>query len=131
MSRTDLVSDAFTMIRNAIQVKKEEVMIPYSRTTLRIIEILKQEGYIDNFKEIELFRHKTIKVYLKYDGKKSVLSVIKRVSTPGRRIYAKKKTLPEVNQGYGIAIVSTSNGIFTDKEARKIGVGGEVIGYVW
>ncbi|MCD6229106.1 MAG: 30S ribosomal protein S8 [Candidatus Omnitrophota bacterium] len=131
MSRTDLLADAFTMIRNAVRAKKEEAIIPHSKILLRIIEILKSEGYIENFKEMDVPPRKMIKVYLKYDGKKSAINDIQRISKPGRRIYAKRKNIPRIFQGYGIAIISTSKGILTDKEARKEGIGGEVIGYVW
>lgn len=131
MSRTDLLSDAFTMVRNALMAKKEEVLIPYSKVLFKIAEILKREGYIDNFKEIDTLTYKMIKLYLKYEGKKSVINDIQRVSKPGRRIYTKKKNMSSVLQGYGIAIISTSRGILTDKEARRMGVGGEVIGFVW
>ena len=132
MSRTDLIADAFTIIRNAARVKKEEVLIPYSKLLVKIMEILKREGYIENFKELDIpGRFKMIKVYLKYEGKKSVINDIQRVSKPGRRIYVDKKNIPRVLQGYGIAIISTSSGVLTDKEARKLGVGGEYIGYVW
>ncbi|MCD6583444.1 MAG: 30S ribosomal protein S8 [Candidatus Omnitrophica bacterium] len=131
MSRTDLLADAFTIIRNGIRAKKEEVIIPYSKTLLKIIEILKNERYIENFKEMDVPPRKMIKVYLKYDGKKSAINDIQRISKPGRRIYTKRKNIPHILQGYGIAIISTSKGILTDKEARKEGIGGEVIGYVW
>ena len=132
MSRTDLIADAFTTIRNAVRVKKEETLIPYSKLLLKIMEILKREGYIENFKELDIpGRFKMIKVYLKYQGKKSVINDIQRVSKPGRRIYVDKKSIPRVFQGYGVAIISTSCGVLTDKEARKLGVGGEYIGYVW
>ena len=132
MSRTDLIADAFTIIRNAARVKKEEALIPYLKLLVMIMEILKREGYIENFKELDMpGRFKMIKVYLKYEGKKSVINDIQRVSKPGRRIYVDKKNIPRVLQGYGIAIISTSSGILTDKEARKLGVGGEYIGYVW
>ncbi len=132
MSRTDLIADAFTIIRNATRAKKEEALIPYSKLLVKIMEILKREGYIENFKELDIpGRFKMIKVYLKYEGKKSVINDIQRVSKPGRRIYVEKKNIPHILQGYGIAIISTSSGILTDKEARKLGVGGEYIGYVW
>ncbi len=131
MSRTDLLADAFTIIRNGIRAKKEEVIIPYSKTLLKIIEILKNERYIENFKEMDVPPRKMIKVYLKYDGKKSAINDIQRISKPGRRIYTKRKNIPHILQGYGIAIISTSKGVLTDKEARKEGIGGEVIGYVW
>ncbi len=131
MSRTDLISDVFTIIRNASRAKKEEAYIPHSNSVLKICEILKKEGYLENFKEIDLEKFKKIKVYLKYEGKKSLISQIKRVSSPGRRTYAKNKRIPSTLRGYGITIVSTSSGILTGREAKAKGVGGEVIGKVW
>ncbi len=131
MSRTDLISDALTIIRNAYQVHKEESIIPYSKMLVGILDILKREGFIENFKVMEMGNTKSIKVYLKYDGKKKAISNIKKISKPGRRIYVSKDEIPEVLSGYGIAVMSTSHGIITNKEARKIGVGGEVICYVW
>lgn len=131
MSRTDLVSDVFTIIRNAARARKEDTYIPHSKFVLKICDIFKKEGYLENFKEVDLENFKKIKVYLKYDGKKSVIRQIKRVSSPGRRVYAKNKDIPSVLGGYGFAIISTSQGIFTDKEARAKGLGGEVIGMVW
>lgn len=131
MSRTDLVSDGFTIIRNAARARKEETYIPHSNLLLKICDILKKEGYLENFKEVDLKSFKKIKVYLKYDGKRSVIEQIKRVSSPGIRVYAKQKDVPSVLRGYGIAIISTSLGMLTDKEAREKGVGGEVMGMVW
>jgi small subunit ribosomal protein S8 len=131
MGRTDLLADAFTMIRNAVRARKEEVLIPYSKTLQKISQILKEEGYIENFKEIDTPSFKMIKIYLKYENKKSAVSDIQRISKPGRRIYVGKKNIPQVLQGYGIAIISTSKGIVTDKQAKELGVGGEVLGYVW
>lgn len=131
MSRTDLVSDVFTIIRNAARARKEDTYIPHSKFVLKICDIFKKEGYLENFKEVDLENFKKIKIYLKYDGKKSVIRQIKRVSSPGRRVYAKNKDIPSVLGGYGFAIISTSQGIFTDKEARAKGLGGEVIGMVW
>ncbi|UCC95439.1 MAG: 30S ribosomal protein S8 [Candidatus Omnitrophota bacterium] len=131
MSRTDLLSDAFTIIRNANKAKKEETLIPYSKSLLKICEILKNEGYLENYKEIDLGTFKKIKVYLKYSGKKSTLTQIKKVSTPGRRTYVGRDNIPSVLQGYGIALISTSSGIITDKEAKAKGIGGEFIGMVW
>ena len=131
MSRTDLIGDAFTIIRNAIGVKKDEAFIPYSNILLKICEILKNEDYLENFKEIDTGSFKKIKVYLKYDGKKSAIEQIKRVSTPGRRVYVAKKNVPQVLQGFGVGIISTSSGIFTDKQTREKGIGGEFIGMVW
>lgn len=131
MSRTDLISDAFTIIRNAFKANKEDTYIPYSNSLARICEILKKEGYLENFKEVELERFKKIKIYLKYAGKKSVISQIKKISSPGRRVYTKKKDIPVTLNGYGVTLISTSRGIFTDKEAKAKGIGGEVIGMVW
>jgi small subunit ribosomal protein S8 len=131
MSRTDKIADAFTIIRNAAGVKKEDALIPYSGALHRICEILKKENYIENFKEIDLGHIKKIKVYLKYLGKKCALTQIKKVSRPGRRLYVKKEKVPSVLRGYGLALLSTSDNIMTDKEARQKNLGGEVIGMVW
>jgi small subunit ribosomal protein S8 len=131
MSRTDLIADAFTIIRNAARAYKEEVFIPYSNILSKICQILKEHEYIENFKEAETKSFKQIKVYLKYDGKKSVISQIKRVSRPSRRIYKKKDENFSVLGGYGLSIISTSKGIFTDKQVKKEGLGGEVIAMVW
>ncbi|UCD15249.1 MAG: 30S ribosomal protein S8 [Candidatus Omnitrophota bacterium] len=131
MSKTDFLGDAFTVIRNAGRAKKEEVLVPWSNLVLSVCKILAKEGYIENFKEIDLGRFKKIKVYLKYDRKKSAFATLKRVSKPGRRIYVQSRGVPLVLKGYGIAIISTSSGILTDKEARQKGVGGEVLGMVW
>lgn len=131
MSRTDIIADAFTIIRNAVGVKKEDTLIPYSKVLVKICELLKREGYIENFKEVDLGSFKSIKVYLRYDNKKSVLSQIKRVSKPGRRIYLKRQAVPSVLRGYGVGIISTSSDILSNKEAREKGLGGEYIGMVW
>jgi len=131
MSRTDLIADSFTIIRNAAKVKKDDALLPYSKIVFKICDILKREGYLENFKEVDLGHFKNIKVYLKYDGKNSVISQIKKVSKPGRRIYIDKTKIPSVLNGYGIALISTSSDIMTDKEAREKGIGGEYIGQVW
>ncbi|MDD5669749.1 MAG: 30S ribosomal protein S8 [Candidatus Omnitrophica bacterium] len=131
MSRTDLIADNFTMIRNAIMAKKENVDIPASNMTKAILDILKREDYIDNFKLIEDKKQGILRVYLKYLGKKSAIRNIQRVSRPGLKMYVQSKKVPEVLRGRGLAIVSTSKGILTDKEAREQGVGGELIGYIW
>ncbi len=131
MSRTDLVADSLTIIRNAFRVKKEEALIPCSKVMLGIVNILKEEGYIDNFKEIELGKIKKIKVYLKYQRKKSAITQIKKISRAGRRTYVDKDNIPNVLSGYGLAIISTSRGIISNKVARKRGLGGEVVCYVW
>ncbi len=131
MSRTDLIADAFTIIRNAAKVKKDDAIIPYSKVVLKICDILKREGYLENYKEVDLGKFKNIKVYLKYDGKKCVISEIKKVSKAGRRIYVNRAKIPSVLKGYGIALISTSSDILTDKEAREKGIGGEYMGLVW
>jgi len=131
MSRTDLISDAFTIIRNASKAKKEEAYVPYSNSLLRICEILKNEGYLENFKEVDLEGFKKIKVYLKYEDKESIITQIKKISSPGRRVYAKRKSIPSALDGYGVTLVSTSEGILTDRQAKERGVGGEVVGMVW
>ncbi|MFO8053043.1 MAG: 30S ribosomal protein S8 [Candidatus Omnitrophota bacterium] len=131
MSRTDLIADAFTIIRNATKVKKQEVFIPYSNSLSKICEILKEHEYIANFKEAETKNFKQIKIYLKYDGKKSVITQIKKASRPSRRIYKKKDENLSVLGGYGLAIISTSRGILTGNQAKKESLGGEVVGMVW
>ena len=131
MSRTDLISDAFTVIRNASTAKKEEAYIPFSKSVLKICEILKKEGYIENYKEIDLEKFKKIKVYLKYEGRKAIIQQIKKISKPGRRVYVEGKKVPFALQGYGVTIMSTSSGMLTDKEAKEKGIGGEVVGMIW
>ena len=131
MSRTDLIADVFTMIRNAMMAKKNNVDVPASNTIKSILEILKKESYIDNFKLIEDKKQGIVRVYLKYLAGKPAIRNIKRVSRPGLRYYVRSKSVPSVLRGRGIAIVSTSKGIITDKEARDLGVGGEIIGYIW
>jgi len=131
----DTVANAFTIIRNAYRAKKEETTIPYSRLLFNIVEILKREGYIENYKEIEISslkkKIKTIKIYLKYNNKRPVLSNIKRVSKQSQRIYFGYKDIKPILNGYGIGIFSTPLGILTDKEVREKKVGGELIGIVW
>jgi len=131
MSRTDLIADAFTMIRNAVMAKKENVDIPASGALKSILEILKREDYISNFKLIEDKRQGILRIYLKYIDTKPAISNIKRISKPGLRVYVKRDKIPSVLRGRGLAIISTSKGVFTDKEARTQGVGGEVIAYIW
>ncbi len=131
MSKTDLISDAFTMIRNASGAGKEEALVPYSNVLFKVCEILKEQGYIANFKKTEAENFSQIKIYLKYEGKKSVINQLKKVSRPSRRVYKKKDEIPSVLRGYGVAIISTSEGILTDSQARDKRLGGEVIGMVW
>ena len=131
MSRTDLIADVFTMIRNAIMAKRESVDVPASNTIKSILEILKMESYIENFKLIEDKKQGLVRIYLKYIAHKPAIRNIKRVSRPGLRAYVNRHKIPSVLRGRGIAIISTSKGIMADKQARELGVGGEVIGYIW
>ncbi len=131
MSRTDLVADAFTIVRNAIMVSKENVDIPASKMLKSILEILKKEDYIDNFKLIEDKKQGILRIYLKYLAGKSAIRHLERVSRPGLRLYVKHKKVPLVLRGRGLAIISTPKGIITDREAREQGLGGEVIAYIW
>lgn len=129
---TDPIADMLTRIRNAINVKHESVSIPASNEKRAIAKILLDEGYIRGYEETEEGGKKNIVVALKYDETgDSIIQGLKRISKPGLRIYAQKDKLPKVLSGLGIAIVSTNKGIVTDKEARKLGVGGEVLAYVW
>lgn len=131
MSKTDSIADSFTIIRNAVAIRKDDVIIPYSRLLLKICEIFKKEGYIENFTETELSSFKKIKVYLRYEGKKRVIRQLRRVSKPGNRVYVRGKRIPYVLNGYGLGLISTSKGILTDREARENCIGGEYIGKVW
>jgi small subunit ribosomal protein S8 len=131
MSRTDLIADVFTIIRNAILIKRDVVDVPASNNIKEIMAILKKNEYIDNFKIIDDKKQGQVRVYLKYIAGKSAIRNIKRISKPGLRVYAKGKKVPSVLRGRGIAIISTSKGVITDKEAKELGVGGEVIGYIW
>ena len=131
MSRTDLIADVFTIIRNALLIKKDIVDVPASSNIKEIIAILKKSEYIDNFKLIEDKKQGLVRVYLKYMAGKPAIRNIKRVSKPGLRVYVNGKKIPTVLRGRGIAIISTSKGVITDKEARELGVGGEVMGYIW
>lgn len=129
---TDPIADMLTRIRNALQARKEEVEIPSSKIKVRIAEILKEEGYIKGFRVIPDNKQGVLKVFLKYDEYgEPVISGLQRVSKPGRRVYVSKEKIPRVMGGLGIAILTTSRGLMTDREARKAGVGGEVICYVW
>ncbi|MGE5308955.1 MAG: 30S ribosomal protein S8 [Deltaproteobacteria bacterium] len=131
MSRTDLIADTFTMVRNAIMAKKENLDVPASKITAAIFEILKKENYIDNYKLIEDKKQGILRIYLKYNGKKSAIKAIRRVSKSSLRVYAEKHKIPTVLRGKGLAILSTSKGLVTDREAREMGVGGEVIAFIW
>jgi small subunit ribosomal protein S8 len=119
------------MIRNAIMAKKDNLDVPASRTIKSILEILKNEEYIDTFKLIEDKRQGVFRIYLKYFSGRPAIRNIRRVSRPGLRVYVKNDKIPSVLRGKGMAIISTSKGIITDKQARQESIGGEVIGYIW
>lgn len=132
MVMTDPIADFLTRIRNANSVGHKTVSIPASNAKLALAEILKEEGFIKGFEVIEDNKQNEIKIQLKYGrNDEKVITGIKRISKPGLRIYAKADEVPRVLNGLGIAIISTSNGIITDKQARQQGVGGEVVAYVW
>ena len=133
MATNDTISDMLTRIRNACQVKHSSTNVPTTRMTRSIAEVLKSEGFIQSFEETGEGVNKELVISLKYKGKtrQPIISKVKRVSKPGLRVYSTSKELPRVLGGIGIAIVSTSRGIMTDREARKQGVGGEILCYVW
>lgn len=129
---TDPIADMLTRIRNALTAKHEDVLVPASTVKEAIAEILLDEGYIKSYDIREDGVAKYIHIDLKYGpNKQRVITGLKRISKPGLRIYARKDQLPKVLNGLGIAIISTSRGIMTDREARKQGVGGEVLAYIW
>jgi len=132
MTTTDPIADMLTRIRNANSSKHKTVDIPASNIKLGIAEILFKEGYIASFEEIKDDNQGIIRITLKYDEKGTrVIDGLRRISKPGLRIYASKDELPRVLNGLGIALISTSKGIMTDKKARELGIGGEVLAYVW
>lgn len=132
MQITDPIADMFTRIRNANSSKHESVLVPSSKMKLAIAKILNDEGYIAGYEVIDDNKQGMIKITLKYGANKSkVITGIKRVSKPGLRVYAGKEDMPRVLRGLGVAIVSTSKGIMTDKEARKLNIGGEVLAFIW
>jgi len=132
MTMTDPIADMLTRIRNANLVKHESVDIPASNLKKSLANILLEEGFIKGFDVIEDGKQGLIRVQMKYGpSRERVITGLKKISKPGLRVYAKKDEIPKVLGGLGIAVISTSNGVITDKEARKLGVGGEVICYVW
>ena len=132
MNTTDPIADMLTRIRNANSAKHKTVDVPASKIKIAIAEILFKEGYIKSFEVITDEAQGIIRITLKYDEKGTrVIDGIKRISKPGLRVYAGKEELPKVLNGLGIAIISTSQGLKTDKEAREAGVGGEVLAYIW
>ena len=133
MTMSDPIADMLTRIRNANTAKHDTVDVPASKMKLAIADILVDEGYIAKYDLVEDGNFKNMHITLKYGANKNdkVITVIKRISKPGLRVYANKEELPKVLGGLGVAIISTNQGVITDKEARKLGVGGEVLAFIW
>ena len=133
MTMSDPIADMFTRIRNANTAKHDTVDVPASKMKIAIADILVDEGYITKYDLVEDGNFKTMRITLKYgaDKNEKVISGLKRISKPGLRVYANSEDMPKVLGGLGTAIVSTNKGVITDKEARKLGVGGEVLCFVW
>jgi len=131
MSLTDPIANTLTLIRNAGRAHHESVDVPSFKMAKSIVEILKQDGYIENYRLSEDGKQGLIRVYLRYHNNEPVIANLKRVSRPGFRVYAKKDKIPYVLRGRGLAIISTPTGVLNDKQARELRVGGEVVCYVW
>ena len=133
MTMSDPIADMLTRIRNANTAKHDTVDVPASKMKIAIADILLNEGYITKYDIVEDGNFKNIRITLKYgkDKNEKIISGLKRISKPGLRVYASKEEMPKVLGGLGIAIVSTNKGVVTDKEARQLGVGGEVLAFVW
>jgi small subunit ribosomal protein S8 len=131
MAVSDPIANMLTSIRNAQKVRKDTVDVPASKLTEKILVIFKQDGYIEDYRLLKDNKQGVLKVYLKYENKKPVISGIKRVSRSGLRVYAGITEIPRVLNGLGTAVISTSKGIVNDKEARKLKIGGEVLCYIW
>lgn len=128
---TDPIADMLTRIRNAQNIRSAEVLIPYSKVKFELGNILHKEGYIDNIEISEKEGSKFIKINLRYNNDEPAMKFLKRISSPGKRIYKDKNSLPWVMQSTGIAIISTSQGLMTDRQARAKGIGGEVMCEIW
>lgn len=128
---TDPIADMLTRIRNANQMRYKEVEVPASKIKIEIARILKEEGFISDYKVKKSNVQDILVLYLKYSDKERVITGLKRISKPGLRVYAKAEEIPTVLSGLGIAIISTSKGMMTDKDARKNSLGGEVLAYIW
>ena len=133
MTMSDPIADMLTRIRNANTAKRDSVDIPSSKMKIAIANILVEEGYVEKYELVDNGNFKDIRIFLKYTANKSerIISGLKRISKPGLRIYASREELPRVLGGLGTAIISTNSGVITDKEARKLNVGGEVLAFVW
>ena len=132
MTMTDPIADMLTRIRNAAMVSHETVDVPASKLKVQLAKLLKEEGFISDYEVKEEGKFKVISITLKYDAnRKPVITKLERISKPGLKVYAKADALPRVLNGLGIAIISTSKGLMADRDARKAGLGGEVVAYVW
>jgi len=131
MSMSDPIASLLTNIRNALQAKKETLDFPASKMSGRILEILKNDGYIEDFRLMKNTTQGSYKIYLKYENKKPAIIGLKRISKPGLRVYAGADKLPKVLSGLGTAVLSTSKGVMSDRDARQQKVGGEVVCYIW
>ncbi len=131
MVTTDPIADLLTRIRNAVTARHETVSIPASKMKKSIVDILVEEGFVTSGDIVEENGHNNIKVVLKYVGNKNAITSLKRISKPGLRVYCGCEDLPKVLGGYGIARISTTRGVMTDKKARELKLGGEVLAYVW
>lgn len=131
MSLNDPISNLLTIIRNGTRARKETVDVPASKLTQRILEIFKNEGYVEDLKLMKTNAQGSFKVYLKYENKKSLITGLKRISKPGLRVYKQNNEIPRVLNGLGTAVISTSKGVVDDREARKMNVGGEILCYIW
>lgn len=132
MTICDPIGDMLTRIRNAIMVRHDSVMVPASKIKLAIAKILREEGFIKDYEVVRGKPHRTIKIHLRYDDKNQpILTGVERISKPGLRIYSQNREIPRVYGGMGIAILSTPRGVMSGQEARKQGMGGEILCYVW
>ena len=132
MLSTDAIADMLTRMRNALRVKHVDVTVPVSKEKKEIARILLEEGYINGFEVVENGKFQDLLISLKYDNEgRSVIQGLKRISKPGLRVYAQAEKIPQVISGLGIAIISTNKGIVTDRVARQLNVGGEVLAFVW
>jgi small subunit ribosomal protein S8 len=132
MTVTDPVADLLTRIRNANSAKHDFVEVPASKLSMEILRILRDEGFIKNYESLKDRKFPTAKIALKYGPRQEkIISNLKRVSKPGLRVYAKRDRVPRVLRGLGVAVISTSRGVMTDRDARKLGIGGEVLCYIW
>lgn len=131
MSMTDPIADMLTRLRNANKARHDRVDIPSSNLKVEIVKLLKKEGYISNFRIFKDRRQKILRLFLRYSDGQPIILGLKRISTPGCRVYCKKGTIPKIRAGLGTAVISTSKGIMSDVQARQNNVGGEVICTVW